>query len=205
MTKKFLKNQQGQTLLELVVAVAIFTSVVVMATGIFQGVIAGQRAVIAAQNTQESMRYTLEVVSKEIRSAKKSDDSCAVGLGLITDNNPNPANKVYNTANGQVQLYFINKDNFCVVYFLENDSNNISRLKIRRRSSDGLINDSFYVTPDDIAVSNLHFVVVDNIIGAFNTIQPKVTLRMEAEAVTDKPGIKQMITIQTTISTRHYE
>jgi prepilin-type N-terminal cleavage/methylation domain-containing protein len=46
-------DQRGVTLLELMVALAIFVTVITMATSIFQGVIAGQRSTIAAQNTQE--------------------------------------------------------------------------------------------------------------------------------------------------------
>ncbi|MCG2695682.1 prepilin-type N-terminal cleavage/methylation domain-containing protein, partial [Candidatus Parcubacteria bacterium] len=70
MLNKIIKNNAGVTLLELTVAVAIFSFAVLSATQIFKMVLEGQRSAIAAQSTQESMRYALEVMSKEIRMAK---------------------------------------------------------------------------------------------------------------------------------------
>ena len=55
-------DKKGFSLIELIVAMGMFGVVMLMATGIFNSVINGQRRAIASQNTQESMRYVFEVI-----------------------------------------------------------------------------------------------------------------------------------------------
>ena len=66
---KKIKNNLGVTLIELIVAVALFSVTILSAMQIFQMVVEGQRSAIAAQSVQESMRYAFEIMSKEIRMA----------------------------------------------------------------------------------------------------------------------------------------
>ena len=183
MLKKILKNNSGVTLLELTVAVAIFSTVVLSATQIFKMVVEGQRSAIAAQHTQESMRYALEVMSKEIRMAQK-----AIG----NECGPQLNGKVYNIQGNRFQ--FKNINNQCVEYSLEDDANGVSRLKIRRDIVSG------YITPDEIKVSDLKFDVIDNV----GTDQPSVTFKMIVRAV-GKELHKSEIKMQTTVSSRYYE
>lgn len=181
MLKKILKNNSGVTLLELTVAVAIFSVVVLSATQIFKMVVDDQRSAIAAQHTQESMRYALEVMGKEMRMAQKSvGNECGPQLN----------GKVYNIQGG---LRFKNINSQCVRYFLENDAG-ISRLKIKRDE------DSGYITPDEIEVSDLEFDVIDNV----GTYQSSVTLKMTVQAA-GKELHKSEMKIQTSISSRYYE
>ena len=175
MIRKIIKNKKGVTLLELIVAVAIFSVVVLSAMEIFQMVIEGQRSAIAAQNIQESMRYVFEVISKEMRMAQKS------GAGVCIS-----ANKVFETDLNNNELRFINEKDVCVRYYLENN-----RLKIDRGS------DSDFITPDEIKISDIYFKVVDY-------AQSRVNIMMDIEAV-GKAMHKQPIKMQTTISSRYYE
>ncbi len=182
MLTKIKQNKSGVTLLEMMVAVTIFTVVMLSATKIFQMVIESQRSAIAAQNLQESMRYAFEVMAKEIRMAQKDvgePDQC-----------PNVGNgKVYKTNPAKNQLNFRNFNEECVKYYLDSD-----RLKINRDS------DSGYITPDEIKVSNLQFEVIDDV----GNEQSMVTVKMDIEA-TGKEMHKQIMKIQTTISLRYYE
>lgn len=183
MLNKIIKNNFGATLLEMIVAVALFSVTILAATEIFQMVVEGQRSAIAAQNTQESMRYALEVMSKEIRMAQKSaPGDCWSQLD----------GKVYNLQGNQLRFKNIYEE--CVTYLLEDDINGISRLKIKRDAV------SDYITPDEIKVSNLKFIVNDNV----GSIQSSVTLNMDVEAV-GKELHKSKMKIQTTISSRYYE
>ena len=77
--KKARNKQKGTTLIEMIVAVAIFATSVLTATQIFQIGIQGQRKSMAAQNIQESMRYAFEVMDKEMRSAQKTERPPARG------------------------------------------------------------------------------------------------------------------------------
>jgi len=64
-------KQPAFSLIEVVVSVALFSAVILSATGIFKMVIDSQRGAMAAQNVQESLKFFLEVTGKEIRMARK--------------------------------------------------------------------------------------------------------------------------------------
>ncbi|MBI2459341.1 MAG: prepilin-type N-terminal cleavage/methylation domain-containing protein [Parcubacteria group bacterium] len=188
-----IKDNKGVSLIELLVAVTIFTFLILLAVQIFKMVVDGQRSAIAAQNTQENMRYALEKISKEIRMARISNQECeSIFFPPAT-----ASYKVYNTAAGASQLYFKNKDGVCLAYYLSNN-----RLKIIAGIGAGARSD--FITPAKVEVSNLKFFVVDDIIGAFHSKQPYVTMAMEVKAI--GPVLhEQKMKIQMTVSSRYYE
>ncbi|MFA6307166.1 MAG: hypothetical protein WCV70_04330 [Patescibacteria group bacterium] len=181
--KKF-KAESGLSLLELVVSIALFSFLILASTQIFKMVIEGQRSSISAQNVQENIRYAMEKMSKEIRMAQVSNADC-YGAAI---------NKVFNMAGGGSELYFKNKDDVCVRYYLEN-----SRLKIDVNAGA----QSGFITPTKIEVSNLKFFVVDNLIGASGK-QPYVTMKMDVKAI-GQAIHEQKMKIQMTVSARYYE
>ncbi|MDO8667517.1 MAG: hypothetical protein Q7K35_00255 [bacterium] len=179
---KKLRTEKGTSLLELLVAITLFTFMILVATQIFKMVIDGQRNAISAQNVQENMRYALEKMSKEIRMAQKSDTDCL----------PGATNKVFNVTTDGINdtIYFKNKDGACVSYYLLD-----SRLGVTA----GGVPD--FATPAKIKVSNLRFNAVDDGIG---DVQPYVTMSMDVEAI----GLaihKQKMKLQITVSSRYYE
>ncbi len=184
------KNQKGVTLLELTVAVAIFSVMMLSVAQIFKMVIEGQRNAIAAQNIQESMRYAMEVMSKEIRTAQK-DEVTAGGQCPKVGNG-----EVYNVNASDDELYLRNYKDECVTYSLNGDRFEIERYPVGSPGSAI----SGFMTPDEIKVSNLKFAIVDNV----GTDQSMVTMKMDIEAV-GKAAHKQSITLQTTVSARYYE
>ncbi len=183
--------------MELLVAITLFTIIMLAATSIFKMVIDGQRNSVSAQNVQENIRYIMERISKEIRMAKISNHDCD---HVFSGAPGNATNKVYNLKGTDNNiLYFMNKDSVCIAYFLESD-----RLKIRykRLSPANAFED--FVTPENTIVSNLKFIVVDDPIGALPSVQPYVTMVMDIEA----DGLamhKQKMKIQFTVSSRYYE
>lgn len=186
-----IRNKRGVTLLEMVVAVSLFSIVILSATDIFRLVIEGQRNAIASQNMQESMRYAFETMAKEIRTAVASNHDCEFLFGSPVD----AVNRVYNTtSNGDGDiLYFKNQNNICTAYYLENGA-----IMVMRGG------DIAATTPAKIKISNLNFDVVDNLIGDPASVQPLTTMRMDIEAV-GKEMHKEAMKMQTTLSSRHYE
>lgn len=181
MINKIIKNQKGVTLLELTVAVGIFSVIILSAMQIFNLALEGQRNALAGQNIQESMRYAMEVISKEIRMAQKVVSGQCSSFSM--------EGEVYKTNSPtNSELYFKNYKNECVKYFV-----NSGRLKIERGA------DSDFITPDEVIISDINFEV-------FNDAgqQPRVTVVLDVEA-RGKAMHKQKIKIQTTISSRYYE
>lgn len=178
MEKFPIKNQSGFSLIEMTVAVAVFAFMIVAATGIFQKIVEGQRSTIAAQNIQEAFRYALEMMSKEIRNAQvnKTDDCDLVGIG-----------NVYNSGAGGTELYFRNKDNKCVRYYLLGNKVNIERGA-----------DDLPITPAGIIIDTMKFIVIQNA-----NAEPSVTMLISGY-VQGKAMQKEEIKIQTTISSRAY-
>ena len=198
--KDIKQNTSGYSLIEIMVSLAVFAILLLSILSIAQSVSNGQKAAIQAQNTQESLRFAFEVISKEMRSAKQSDDECNPD-GVVSDNN-----EVFNIGNfigDSDVLYFKNKNNECTYYYLEG-----FRLKIARDDdiSDG-INDDFFISPNDVNITNLKFNIIDNEIynvGEYpqDPIQPLVTIIIELEGAGAK--FKQKFTMQTSVSSRHY-
>ena len=205
--KNIYKNQKGYSLLEMTVAVAMFATIFLMVTSIYLSLIKAQRSVIATQTIQESMKFVLELIGKELRTAQKSENSCesafiptVPALPLLADDSP--AKKIYNTDSISMApnnaLYFENKDGDCVAYYLEDDAG-VSRLKINR---DGL---DMFVTPNDLDLSNLSFSIIDDDIGTFHSIQPTITLRVDVSYVGSRSVHSQTTSLQTSITSRYYE
>ncbi len=196
--KKTHTNEKGYSLLEMIVAIAMFATIFLMVTSIYMSLLKSQRSVIATQTIQESMKFVLELISKEMRTAVKSNDSCAGVLGLLSDDGLGLENKVYNTdsssfASGEA-LYFKNSGGKCVAYYLNGD-----RLMINR---DGVV---LPVTPNELSLSNLDFSVVDDDVGAFHSTQPTVTVKIDISYVGSKNLHNQATTLQTSITSRYYE
>ena len=61
--QKKINSQKGTTLLELVVAVGIFIFLTILVNGIYVNIISSQKQTMAAQLTQESLRFVFEMMS----------------------------------------------------------------------------------------------------------------------------------------------
>lgn len=204
--KKF-KNQSGNSLIEMVMAISIFSVLMLAVTGIFQAVLEGQANSISAQNTQESLRFAFEIMSKEIRHARKSEGDCDIPGGSTG------SREIYNfdlsavLGNIGPVLYFRNKDGQCVYYYLKNDASGIARLTVSRDSNpaDGIGNE-FPITPDEIVVSEFDVFIDDNAIGALpdDRFQPIVTFKVKLNSGIGPPEHTQETVMQTSVSARYY-
>ncbi len=87
------KNNAGFTLIEMIVALAAFSLIITSMVSIAFSVIQSQRKSFALQNSQESSRYILESMSKEIRMSLINSDS---GNGVTVLNITNFQNETFN-------------------------------------------------------------------------------------------------------------
>lgn len=188
--KKIIFNKKGITLLEVIVAVALFAVTIISITEIFVLVLDGQRNAIASRNIQENIRYAFEMMSKEMRMARLDSGTCDNTI----DNLDVDDNKIYDDDGAGTYLKFKNNHNQCVKYSLETDANGIGRIRVDRDLNWG------YLTPDDISISNLEFLVYDN----YYQYQSLLTFKMIINTVGGKIKHQQEMKIQTSISSRFY-
>ena len=205
---KIRENNSGYSLVEIMLAVALFAFVMGIALDIFQAVNQSQKSAIAAQNIQENLRYTLEVISKEIRQGIKSDGDCKDSFtGVNPPITSTPTNRVYNSGSASPLtdnvLFFKKIDQssnkeICVAYYIYDN-----RIKIVRvdKASNSIVADG-YITPANINISKFTFTIYDSPKDAVDKFQPRINLQIEAEAASGQ--WLQPILIQTTISSRMY-
>lgn len=72
-------NQRGFTLIEILVAVAVFVSMVSIASGLFSYNAKSQRANLVSQELLEQASYLSEYMSRSIRMAKKDTSGACTG------------------------------------------------------------------------------------------------------------------------------
>lgn len=177
-----MKMRNGFTLLEITVSVGIFAVIALSATAIWQNVIAAERLGIAAQNTQESLRYVFATISKEIRTAQSDNGSCT---GQVAD--------IYVIA-ADNSLRFVNQYGECVSYLLASNRFMISRV------APGTAAAYLPITPDEIIVSDLAFYIK-------TADQPAVSVTMKVynNSLRQNDLYKSELKLQTTISSRNYQ
>lgn len=69
------KNQLGFTLLEVLVALGIFASLVVVALTIFLSILRLQRSTVQTQQAAQDLRFVMETMSRDLRQASFVGDS----------------------------------------------------------------------------------------------------------------------------------
>ena len=181
-------NKRGFTLMEMMIAVAIFALITVMAASIFRNTMTAQRQSISEVDAEESVKYFMEVFSREVRTAERNSstgDVCGVG-----------SNHILVASDDGSELYFKNQAGACVVYKTVVDPKNILRVDVRRYSD---IDDyEAYLSPASLPLKSLAFVVDD----VSSTTQPVVTLNLKLAV----PSNNQLTdyNIQTTISPREF-
>jgi len=175
------KSQKSFTLVELLVAVTIFTIIVTISTGIFFSALQAQKKLLASQELFDQVSFLIEYMSRTIRMAKKelSAPACLSQNGLNYE--------IGEVIPGKSGLKFKNYDGICQGFFLDN--------QILKEWKEG------YTEPLSLTSSNLRINPFNiNLSGQSQTdnLQPRVTIFFEIE------GKEQSkIKIQTTVSQRN--
>ena len=184
---------KGYTLIEILVAVGIFTVVIAAPTGFLVGSLKGQQKALSSQELTDNISYTLEYMSRALRMAKK--DKLGNCLSVAKNNyETDPVSKD--------RVRFINYRNKCQEFFL--DSN---RLKARESldNTAAHFQSSVFLTSDDLEVVSFKIGPTDSWDQADNE-QPRVTLFLEVKGARgSRPELQPEIKIQTTISQRNLD
>jgi len=176
-------STSGYTLIEVLVAIAVFFIVVAGPTGFFIASVRGQRKVLSAREITDSSSYTLEYISRALRMAKKAKTSECI-----------PNNTNYEIFNNGTGVRFLNYERKCREFLLSG-----SQLGERQSPDDKKVNLGNFLplTPNDLEISFIKF----NIIGESQTdqLQPRVTIYFEIQK---KGQPETKMRFQTTISQR---
>ncbi len=92
-------KESGLTLIELIVAMGIFGLVVSMIFGVFVLAIVSQRRIIALRNVEDSIRFTIESMAKEVRTGKNFSG----GVNSLSFSNAKNESVIYRLNGGIVE------------------------------------------------------------------------------------------------------
>ena len=177
------------TLIEIMVAVAIFAILLTAFTGFFLSAVQAQRKTLASQELIDNVSYNLEYMSRAIRMARKD----MAGSCLTT------AKYNYETNAERNIIRFLNYQNKCQEFFLEN-----SQLKEWKSTDNSAANFEvpLPLTPVNLEVVSFRLGPSDSW-GQGQGTQPRVILYLEIKGKGEKPELQPLIKIQTTISQRN--
>lgn len=167
MKKLLLQSASAFTLIELMIAMALFMTVMVIATGLFSRAADNQGKAVAIKNLQEGFDYSLNFIKKEAEGAKPLN-GCGTGC---------TGNTYFCLSTST--LFLRNKNDQCVKYFLNTDSTGVQRLAVTR---DGLPASPYftYLTSPDIQMTALNFSTA----GLTSLPSARLTIFMAARPVT---------------------
>lgn len=184
--KHGLMGQRGVTLVEMLVAMTLFVFVMFSILDIFKMMLVTQRRVVSNKLAQDTIRYTMEVISKEVRNAQK------VAAGDCADM---AAGQLY--AGGGNVLYFKNQDDICVRYSITNGVFSVVRYPI----GTGIpAIPPVPLTSSDIVVTGLSFTVQDIAAAQQGRVTILINYQTNIPIVSERRSYK----IQTTLTARYY-
>lgn len=181
------------TLIELLIAVTIFSLVMIAASGIFVSSVRGQQRSLAFQEILAQTSYAIEYMSKALRMAQKDlTGDCLIIVGPKYNYETNPPERN--------RIRFLNYKNKCQEFFLEGNQIKERKSLDFRAANFG---SALPLTSENIQVSAFNI----NLIGESqqDTIQPRVTIFLKVKGAGPKPEQQPEIKIQTTISQRNLD
>ncbi len=182
---------KGYTIIEILVAVGIFTMIIAAPTGFLVGSLKGQQRALSSQELVDSVSYTLEYMSRALRMAKKDLTGACIEKG---SNYENPTNDIS-------KIRFLNYKGYCQEFSVSD-----AQLK-ERKSTDGSeenLGEFFPLTSNDLEVELVRFQLSGQ--SQDDDLQPRITLFLKVKGARgQKPELQPEIKIQTTISQRNLD
>lgn len=155
------------TMIELLIAITVFSIVILIVLQSFVKVIDYNRKAIQNQGIQDHAEFIFQLMTREIRTAKINySDNCHSFYNNfdLTSTDYVKTNQIYSiaTVSSAPAIFFENANSECVAFYVQSDAaaNNIKRLRVARCAHQNNPNrcagptnlSQAYVTPQDIEV-----------------------------------------------------
>lgn len=177
--------KKGYTLIELMVAVSVFTIIVGTAVGGFVSAINFQKKYLAQRELLDQTSYALEYVSRALRMAQKDVSGTCLGLANV--------NRTYvDPAGDGTAIKFLSYNNICTTLQYDSAAKKFKEIKIGFTPSESPL-----LLSERILINLVRFKIDDQ--GADNK-QPKVMLFWDL-----KTALGNKLKVQTTISPRNLD
>ena len=128
------EKENGLTMIELIVAIGIFSLVIGMTVGIFVLALSNQRRIIALRNTEDNIRFTIEAMAREIRTGKNFSS----GGNSISFTNAKGEVVIYRLNNSAVEKSSDGGVNYSTVTSAETIVNYLNFYLMGQATGDGL-------------------------------------------------------------------
>lgn len=194
-----LAARKGFSLMELLVVLGIFSTVVASATDIFMMASRAQRKVFALERTQADARFTMEAIAREVRTGSVDYDYYGDGL---TESGAVEVLALVDSVGKRIRFYKSSDAADCA------DAASTPCLMV---TIDG--GGTAPLTPKGVKVFNVAFFVspssdpsyFDTVTASYpvNT-QPRVTMTMVMESAAQDPRERSIVYLQTTVTNRGY-
>jgi len=187
--------KNGYTLIEVLVAVGIFTILIAAPTGFFVGSLRGQLKALSSQKLLDNTSYALEYISRSLRMAKKELSADPLTACLL-EGGTSLYGRNYQITRGGNGLKFKNYKDECQEFFLDGSD---SRLKESKNGATPIA-----LTAEDLEIISLKFKLSGE--SQTDNDQPRVTLFLEIKGGKGQmEELQPLIKIQTTISQRNLD
>ena len=183
--KKKKEVEKGFTLVEMIIAIFIFSIVFGAASGLFVSAIKNQSRILANQQLLDQTSYTIEYIGRAIRMAKKDIEGSCISAKL----------NYATTTSGEGGIKFKNYLDQCQEFFRD-CGGGVCKL---RENKNGTVSD---LTSPNLYVESFNVGHSDSW-GQDDNLQPRVTLFSEIRKA--GAGNQPKIKIQTTISQRQLD
>ncbi|MDP3093711.1 MAG: prepilin-type N-terminal cleavage/methylation domain-containing protein [bacterium] len=177
------KSDAGLTIVELLVAVTLFSVVVAIVGNIFLVNFQSQRRSLAFQTIFDQTSFLMEYMSRSLRMAKRETTGCLSAPNLN-----------YETTRSGKGIKFVNSDNVCQEFFLDVST---SRLKEKKDTQE-----QFLTSENSQAVA---FGVGLSGQDQADDLQPRVTFSLTLKRKSAKPEMEPFLTVQTSLSQRRLD
>ena len=183
----------GYSLIEVLVAIAIFSVAVAIATSSFVSSLGSQNRALSVRETIDNASHVMEYISRALRMAKKDLNASCIATAGSNYENPGP---------GESEVRFLSYDSnegryICREFYLSGDN----RLKERKSDDETpFFTTDLDLTSSDLKVEAVKFKLLGEEQSGDQDQQPRVTLLLEMT----RDDVSKII-IQTTTSQRNLD